>query len=119
MPSTDSSSAVSASAITTMVRAVARGDHCGANVWPMVSVESAPQYRFMALVGSMAMVNATRASGAKPPVSSPKPLTTSSPAMQAPISAPRTIGTAEPSAHPQNVAQNAVRAPVAAGRYRE
>ena len=31
----------------------------------------------------------------------------------------KVVGTAEPSVHPQNVAQNAVRAPVAAGRYRE
>ena len=119
MPSTDSSTAASASTMTVPARAAARGDQRAASVWPMVSVESAPQYRFMAFVGSMARVNTTSATGARPPVSCTSPLTTSSPAMQTPISAPRIIGNADPSAQPQKVARNALRAPVATGRYRE
>src|ERR1700730_5277225 len=86
----------------TTMRALGPGDHLGNKVWPKVSVESAPQYRFNALDEAMPTEKTISTSGEIPAVTSASPCTRPPPLGAArPTIAPRIMGSNEPRVQPQ------------------
>ena len=86
----------------TIVRARGPGDQEGNRVWPKVSVESAPQYRFIALDEAMPTEKTINTRGAIPEVSNATPCTSPTPFGTAtPTMAPRIMGSSEPKVQPQ------------------
>src|SRR5271165_5029371 len=96
-PSSDSPN--STSAMT--VRARGPGDQRGISVWPKVSVDSAPQYRFMAFAAATPTEKTISTNGAMPCVNHASPATKLPLGAARPTIAPSTMGKNEPKVQPQ------------------
>ena len=83
------------------VRARGPGDQLGTKVCPNVSVESAPQYRFMALAAATPTEKTISTKGAIPTVSDARPAMRLPLGAARPTAAPSTIGRNEPRVQPQ------------------
>ena len=83
------------------VRARGPGDQRGNTVWPKVSADNAPQYKFMALAAATATENTMSTSGAMLPVSEASPAIKLPLGAASPTNAPNTMGRNEPSTQPQ------------------
>src|ERR1700735_4725653 len=80
----------------TIVRARGPGDHRGNRVWPKVIVESAPQYKFIALDEAIPIEKTMSTSGVIPLVNTERPCTKPPSGTARPITAPKIMGRSDP-----------------------
>lgn len=88
------------STMAVTARLPAAGRHRGNRFWPTVIVDSAPQYKFMALVAVMPIAKIANTPVLTPRVSVDRPSRVSSVGNAAPTSTPSSIGNTEPSTQP-------------------